>query len=105
MSVGDAHHSVAVVESLAQEGRVVATRRVAQWLSNHGYDVKETIQEVLTSLDAHGRFIGSCHLVNGETADEYVVELPEDDWYLKFWVDDDQLIVDVWSCRWDGANY
>jgi len=25
------------------------------------------------------------------------------DWYLKFWVDDERLAVEVWSCCWDGA--
>jgi hypothetical protein len=41
--------------------------------------------------------------MNGAEADEYVVVLPDCDWYLKFWVDDEQLVVDVWSCCWDGA--
>jgi hypothetical protein len=105
LSGGEGHHPIAQVEALALEGRVTTTRRVAQWLSNHDYDVKETVTDVLSSLSRHGRYTSSCVLHNGETADEYIVQLPQDDWYLKFWVDEDQLIVDVWSCRWDGANY
>ena len=103
MSVGGGHYEIDQVERLARAGRIVATKRVTQWLSNHEYDVRETLVEVLSSLEAHGRFTGSCVLKNDETADEYLVLLPEDDWYLKFWVDEDQLVVDVWSCCWDGA--
>lgn len=103
MSAGGARYDVGEVEQLARRGRITTTIRVAQWLSNHGYDVKETVIEVLSALPQCGRFTGSCTLVNGETADEYIVRLPDDDWYLKFWVDSEELIVDVWSCCWDGV--
>jgi hypothetical protein len=91
------------VAELARQGRVVATKRVTQWLMNHDYDAKETILGVLSGLGSHGRFIGSCDLVNGQVADEYIVEMDDEDWYLKFWVDDDQVVVNVWSCCWDGV--
>jgi hypothetical protein len=41
--------------------------------------------------------------MNDAVADEYVVTLLDCHWYLKFWVDDERLVVDVWSCCWDGA--
>lgn len=103
MAPQSGHYDVEQVGKLALEGRVIATKRVTQWLSNHGYDAKGTIQDVLASLESDARYLGSCTLFNGETADEYVVALPEDDWYLKFWVDEDELVVDVWSCCWDGV--
>ncbi len=96
-------YETAIVRQLVQDGRVVATRRVTEWLANHEYDAKRTIAQVLMSLESNGRFTGSCTLVNDEVADEYVVDLSGEDWYLKFWVDDEQLVVDVWSCCWDGA--
>ena len=102
MSDGGGHYETEQVERLARAGRIVATKRVTQWLSNNGYDVRETLIEVLTSLEGYGSFTGSCMLKNDETADEYLVSLPEDDWYLKFWVEEDQLVV-VWSCCWDGV--
>lgn len=105
MAAGTGRCDVKQVERLARQGRVIATKRVVQWLSNHGYDVKETIVDVLCSLGPKARYLGSCVLFNGETADEYVVALREDDWYLKFWVDEDELIVDVWSCCWDGVAH
>ncbi len=90
------------VTELARQGRVIATKHVTEWLANHGYDASEQLVEVLTSLVEAGRFHKSSKLKNGETADIYYVDL-EDSWYLKFWVDQEQLIVDVLSCCWDGA--
>lgn len=97
-----ARYDLQIVARLARNGKVRTTKRVTQWLTNHDYDVKETLLEVLTSLEDAGRFHKSCKLMNDETADIYVVELDEE-WYVKFWVDEDQLVVDVWSCCWDGA--
>lgn len=92
------------VARLARGGKLTATKRVVQWLINHGYDVKETLVEVLSSLEHAGRFHKSCELANGEVADIYLVRL-EDEWYVKFWVDEDRLVVDVWSCWWDGSAH
>ncbi len=103
MSTSGGRYPISQVEDLARRGRVVATLRVAQWLSNHGYDVKLTILEVLASVESCGQYIGSCTLMNGATADEYVVALGDEDWYLKFWLDDVEMIVNVWSCCWDGV--
>jgi len=91
------------VARLARGGRVVTTARVAQWLVNHDYDVAETVADILSSLPTRGKYRGSCLLMNDAVADEYVVTLLDCHWYLKFWVDDEQLVVDVWSCCWDGA--
>jgi hypothetical protein len=103
LSTSGGRYPVSSVEELARRGCVAATLRVSQWLSNHGYDVKETILEVLASVGSRGRYIGSCTLMNGAKADEYVVTLGDEDWYLKFWVDDVECVVNVWSCCWDGA--
>lgn len=99
---GPAYSAAEVVE-LVQRGKVGSTKRVAQWLSNHGYDVKETLTEVLGRLAVDGRFRSSCELLNGEIADEYIVTALGDNWYVKFWVDNDQVWVHVWSCCWDGT--
>jgi hypothetical protein len=91
------------VMRLARAGRVIATQRVIAWLMNHDYDVADTLVEVLSSLTPRGRWIGSVVLRNGVTADEYVVRLANEDWYLKFSLDGEQVVVQVWSCCWDGA--
>lgn len=96
-------YPVALVEQLVRDRRVLTTARVTQWLTNHDYDAKQAIMQVLLSVREHGRFTGTCTLMNGESADEYIVGVSGEDWYLKFWVDEDELFVDVWSCCWDGA--
>jgi hypothetical protein len=97
------HYSIEQVAELTRAGKVVPTKHVVPWLTNHDYDAKETIEGVLLSLDSHGEFVSSCALHNGEIADEYLVRLELDDRYLKFWIDHEQLVVDVYSCWWDGA--
>jgi len=96
-------HDPAEVARLARERKVVATRRVIAWLINHDYDAAETLVEVLTSLEERGRWTGSTKLMNGEVADEYVVTCRDQDWYVKFYVDGDQIVLNVWSCCWNGA--
>jgi len=93
----------AEVARLAGKRKVVATRRVIAWLISHDYDAAETLVKVLTSLEERGRWTGSTELMNGEVADEYVVACRDEDWYLKFYVDDEQIVVNVWSCCWDGT--
>jgi hypothetical protein len=91
------------VMRLARAGRVIATQRVITWLMNHDYDVADTLVEILSSLTPRGHWIGSVVLRNGVKADEYVVRLADEDWYLKFSLDAEQVVVHVWSCCWDGA--
>jgi len=105
LTFGEAHYDAAQVGLLAQSGRVIATKRVVQWLSNHGYDAAAKIREVLASIDEDATYVKSCVLRNDQTADVYVVRLPDEDWYLKFWMDEDNLVVDVWSCWWDGVAH
>jgi hypothetical protein len=102
VSLRERRYDPAEVVPLAREGRVVVTKHVAGWLHNHDYDVAETVREVVGALVEHGRWCSSCELVNGEAADEYVVSL-EEEWYVKFWVDGDQVVLNVWSCCWDGV--
>ena len=98
-------HDPAEVARLARESKVIATRRVIAWLVNHDYDAAETLVEALTGLEDRGRWTGSSELMNGEVADEYVVACRDEDWYLKFYVDGDQIVVNVWSCCWDGTAH
>lgn len=96
-------YELAEVARLARERRVIATRRVVGWLMNHDYDAAETLIDVLTSLEINGRWVGSAELKNGEVADAYVVAWSDEDWYVKFYVDGAEIVVNVWSCCWDGA--
>jgi len=89
-------YELAEVARLARQRRVIATRRVVGWLMNHDYDAAETLIEVLTSLEAGGRWVGSAELKNGEVADTHVVAWSDEDWYVKFYVDGAEIVVNVW---------
>ena len=91
------------VERLAREGRVVATRRVVQWLVNHDYDAAATLAGVLGDLSRAGRWTGSTRLINNAVADEYIATHDGEGWYVKFSVGEDPPAVTVWSCCWSGA--
>ena len=93
------------VARLARSGRVVATLRVVNWLVNHDYDAAETLTELLESLETSGIWLSSCRLANGEIADEYAVRVDGEDWYLKFQVEDKRIVVNVWSCWWEGTAH
>jgi hypothetical protein len=41
--------------------------------------------------------------MNDCTADEYVVGLEDEEWYVKLYVDTEEAVVNVWSCCWEGA--
>lgn len=94
-----------VVAKLARQGNVVATLRVVSWLTNHDYDALKTITGILSALPLRGRWIGSTRLRNAQSADEYIVTWQAEDWYVKLYIDDDEVVVNVWSCCWDGAPH
>jgi hypothetical protein len=99
------HYDPETVERLARQGLVVATLRVTTWLVNHDYDAAAVLVEVLGSLTTQGRWLSSCVLAHAEIADEYAVHLEGVEWYVKFWVDRQHVVVSVWSCWWQGAAH
>ena len=84
---------------------MVTTRRVATWLINHDYDSVALVVEILCALEAYGRWLDSCVLANSEIADEYGISLSGEDWYVKFCLDEERVVVNVWSCWWQGAAH
>jgi hypothetical protein len=105
VSAGAPRYDPKKVAELARNGRVVASMRVTSWLLNHDYDAAETLVEVLGSIEKSGEWLGSCTLKNSEIADEYTVWLDGEEWYLKFYIDEEQVVVNVWSCWWQGAAH
>jgi hypothetical protein len=98
-------HDLSALERLARDGRVVTSRRVTKWLVNHDYDAAATVRQLLVSLATCRQWLGSCVLANAEIADEYVVVIEDEAWYLKFYVDGEQQVVNVWSCWWQGVAH
>ena len=98
-------YSTTRVARLVVEGRMSSARTVVSFLSNHDYDATEVAAHLLTTLDSHGEFTGSPVLRSGVVADEYRVlyDPDETEWYVKFYVDDDDQLVVLLSCWWDGC--
>ena len=105
MDVDRPRYDTEEVERLARLGLVVATKRVATWLMNHDYDAGTVLVEVLSSLGESGKWLGSCVLANFEIADEYAVDLEGEEWYVKFWLAGNCVVVNVWSCWWQGTAH
>ncbi len=97
-------YSTEKVAALVLEGRLTSNMTVTKYLVNHNYDARDLTTELLTTLSQHGSFIGSTRLKDGSIADEYRVFCESDDdwWYVKFYVNGDQIVVLV-SCWWDGT--
>ena len=81
----------------------MVTKRVVAWLSNHDYDATALVADVLSRVAVDAVWLGSCVLANAETAGEYVVTAEGEDWYLKYYVDEEQMTVVVLSCWWRGT--
>jgi hypothetical protein len=105
MRAAGPHYDPETVERLARRGLVVASTRAIAWLINHDYDAHGVLVEVLGSLTTQGEWLSSCVLANAEIADEYAVHLEGEEWYVKFWLDGQNVVVSVWSCWWQGAAH
>jgi hypothetical protein len=79
--------------------------RVVNWLANHDYDAAQTLVELLESLETSGVWLSSCQLANAEISDEYAVHADGVDWYLKFYIERERIVVNVWSCWWEGTAH
>lgn len=94
------------VKKLVRRGSFSTTKRVRIWLDNHGYNPREIIAGVVEILSPED-FCKSDELekLPGTMGDIYKVSYCDEDWYLKFFIDEatGNLRVRVWSCCWDGA--
>lgn len=97
-------YDLAEVSLLARNRRVLLTKRVAAWLVNHEYDAGLATQ-LLCCLPTRGRWLSTCLVANSVSADEYSVSLDQVEWYVKFYVDERNRAVVLWSCWWQGAAH
>lgn len=96
------------MQKLAEEHKAVPTYRVARFLNEHyAEDLEELISKVLESLEEKD-FIKSVELINrpGTMADVYAGGwYDKTEWYVKAFIEDDKLTLQVWSMCWDGAAH
>ena len=83
------------------------TKRVINWLDNHGFYVETQIIKLFNAIPEHGVFSKTVKLKEDPTkkADVYLVEYEGYSWYLKFYLDTDSnsLFVQILSCHWEGV--
>jgi hypothetical protein len=103
--IGGPRYDLGEVGRLVAKRRVLATKHVTSWLINHEYDAAEKLVELLSRLATSGKWTDCCSLANGEIADEYLVLVDAVEWYVKFYVDAEKAVVNVWSCWWEGTPH
>lgn len=102
-------YDLGLVKSLASSGRVSLTKKGTGWLRNHGYSPRKAIDFVL-SLD-EGEYVETLlpSREGGLPADVYRCcygdgEL-EGEFYVKFLVESQSLVVVVLSCKEWGYGW
>jgi hypothetical protein len=106
--MGTRHKPAYELQSLSiciSEGEVYPSKRVISYLANHGYDAGRLSVEVLAIVaNGGGRFHKSDELENvpGVWGDIYYVTYCEEEWCLKFYIEDGAVVL---SCKPDGMNW
>ena len=95
------------VKELAQNGRFRPTMRGLSYLDERYGDEgpKHVIKEVISELEERD-FVKSIELRNrpGVMADVYIGGWYDDtEWYVKAFIEDDSLTLQIWSMAWDGS--
>lgn len=94
------------VKQLVSQGSFNATKRVTRFILEHtDEDVYDAILEVFEAANKEGfRKTVALDKFPGVSADVYYVEVFDDEYYLKFFVDEGKVVV-VLSCCIDGMNH
>lgn len=79
-----------MVKELAKHRKFSSTKRVHEWLRNHGYNDTDTIAYVLAKLDESDYYkTDELHVLEGTLADIYRARIDDEEWYIKFFIDGD----------------
>lgn len=97
-------YSLEEVKALVSDGRYRITARPARFVRNHLGNPAIFVPEIISSVEKEG-FRKSLELdvMPGTYADVYVCEYDDEDWYVKFYVDEDGSLAVILSCNWEGA--
>lgn len=80
--------------------------RARRFIKNRYGDVVETICQVFECIDGKDYYktIDLEHRP-GTKADIYKPLYDDVRWYVKFFVDGDVPVIEIWSCNWDGCMH
>lgn len=94
------------VKDRVSKGLFSTTRRVSRFILEHvDLNVRDAVSEVFEAVDRSG-FRKSVELdcIPGVRADVYHVCVFDEEYYLKFFISDEEIVV-VLSCCIDGMNH
>lgn len=98
-------HDLGKIKELVMKSRYRTTKRVRDYILNHGYDYAETVEDVICSIEEeHYHKTDELEAIPGTFADTYRhVECYEEEWYVKLFMDNDGTpSVQIWSLKEDG---
>lgn len=81
------------------------TRRVQKFIYNHYDDDPDVLISEIFAEIKQENFRKSIELDirPGTFGDVYLVNYDCEDWYVKFYIEDDMAVVQILSCNWDGC--
>lgn len=91
-------------KALVSRGEYRIASRPARFVRNHLGNPSVFVPEIIGSIAA-GDFRKAVELDirPGTFADVYACEYDGEDWYVKFYVDEEGSLAVILSCNWDGA--
>lgn len=96
------------VRTLVGRGQTMLSSRARRWPRNHGWlDIDDLLVRVFDAMGPES-FYKSAELERrpGTYADIYKgMTCDETDWYVKFFIDGEQTVVQVWSLCEDGSMH
>ncbi len=98
-------YSLDDIASLVRERKFSTTKKVLLSLDNHGWVFEELVQIVLEEIVSNRSIFyknDELHGNPGTFADIYKVDCEGERWYVKFYIDDDIIVL---SCKPDGSNW
>ena len=102
-------YSLEKMKELVRQGSFYQSTRVANYLRSHykkvtPSEIARIVFSDLTELD----FVKSVELINrpGTMADIYIgSDFDDVEWYVKAFIEEDELMVQIWSMCWDGVTH
>lgn len=94
-------------KALIAEKRYTVSSRPRRFVANHLGNPSIFIPEIIAGMrQSEFRKSMELDMLPGTYADVYVTRFEGDEWYVKFFINDEGgLSVNVLSCNWDGVTH
>ena len=102
------YHDLDLVKSLISGKKYRITKRVSNYLLNHGYADQDIVQGVISSISLSNYYkTDELEHLPGTYADIYRhVTYDSEEWYVKLFIDEDRNAhVNIWSLKEEGYGF